>query len=59
MSPQLQTSGETDTDFNDRGQFLTSFRKQKLQVIGVISSLDMQIQFELEMTEMERPSQQE
>lgn len=30
-----------------------------MQVIGIISSLDMQIKFELEMTEMEKQLQQE
>lgn len=29
LSLQLQTSGETGTGFNARGQLLTSFRKQK------------------------------
>lgn len=48
------------SDFNERGQFQTSFQNaEALQVIGIISSLDMQIKFQLEMTEMEKQSQQE
>lgn len=60
LSPQLPISGQTDTAFNERGQFQTSFQNtEALQVIGIISSLDMQIKFQLEMTELEKQPQQE
>lgn len=55
LSPQLQISGQTDRDFNERGQFQTSFQNaEALQVIGIISSSDMQIKFKLKMTVVER-----
>lgn len=38
---------------------LLFWNAEALQVIGIISSLDMQIKFKLEMTEMEKQPQQE
>lgn len=38
---------------------LLFWNAETLQVIGIINSLDMQIKFKLEMTEMEKQPQQE